>query len=236
MQPEGENVATTAEKAKDKPRSRPIVAQRQEGAEALLAWVKAHRTGLAWGIGIVLIGGGLFGWKLLSTRQAERVASAQLSTARFALESKNYALAASELARIMENYSGTRSANEAAILLAQTRLDQGQSDQAVTVLRDFAPKASADYRAQAYGLLGAAYENLAHSKDAAQAYQQAAQDAEMPFLKAGFLSDAARAWLAAGDTAQARSAYEEIVSKMDSTSTVFEAKERLGELSGRAAR
>lgn len=223
-------MATTAEKPKEKPKGRPIVARQPEGHEALLAWVKQHRQGLAWGVGIVLVGAGLFAWKVLSTRESERVASVQLSTARFALESKNYALAASELSRIVENYSGTRSANEAAILLAQARLAQGQSDQAVAVLKDFAPKASPDYRSQAYGLLGAAYENLARPSEAAQAYQQAAQEAEWPFLKAGYLSDAGRAWLVAGDSGQARSAYQEIVNGMDSTRTWFEAQERLGEL------
>jgi predicted negative regulator of RcsB-dependent stress response len=227
-------VATTVPNTKEKAKGRPIVAQPQEPHEKLLAWAKQHRQGLTSGILIVLVGVGLFGWKLLSTRESERVASTQLSTARFALESKNYALAASELSRIVENYSGTRSANEASILLAQSRLAQGQPDQAVAVLKDFAPKASRDYRSQAYGLLGAAYENLDHPKDAAQAYELAAGDAGLPFLKAGFLSDAGRAWLEAGDTAQARSAYEEIVNKMDSTSTVFEAKVRLGALSGRS--
>jgi hypothetical protein len=52
----------------------------------------------------------------------------------------------------------------------------------------------------------------------------------MPFLRAQYLSDAGRAWLAAGDSARARAAYEEIVTKLDSTGTAFEAKERLGEL------
>jgi predicted negative regulator of RcsB-dependent stress response len=176
------------------------------------------------------VGGGLFGWKLLSTRQGERVASQQLNSARFALESKNYALAASELSRISANYSGTRSANEATILLAQVRLAQGQSQQAIAVLKDYASGAPSEYQSQAYGLLGAAYENIGHPKEAADAYQQAASAAPLPFLHGQFLSDAGRTWLAAGDTARAKAAYLEIVAKLDSSSAAFEAKERLGEL------
>jgi predicted negative regulator of RcsB-dependent stress response len=38
---------------------------------------------------VVLIAGGLFAWKRVSTRQSERNASQQLNAARFALESKN---------------------------------------------------------------------------------------------------------------------------------------------------
>src|SRR6266567_2766256 len=80
------------------------------------------------------------------------------------------------------------------------RLLQGQSQQAVEVLRDFAPSAGAAFRAQAYGLLGAAYENLGKPREAAAAYQTGAERARMGFLKAQMLSDAGRAWVAAGDT------------------------------------
>ena len=199
-------------------------------AEALLAWVQRHRRVVSWIVFVLLVAAGLFAWKLLSTRQSERVASQQLNSARFAFESKNYALAASELQRISANYSGTRSANEALILLAQVRLGQGQPQQAIEVLRDVAPSAPPEYQAQAYGLLGAAYENIGHPREAASAYQEAANSAKMPFLRGQFLSDAGRTWLASGDTAHARSAYLEIVAKMDSTTSAFEAKERLGEL------
>ncbi len=205
-------------------------AAKEERAEAILAWLQRRRKPVGWIAVLAVVGAGLFGWKLLSTRQGERVASQQLNSARFALESKNYALAASELSRISANYSGTRSANEATILLAQVRLAQGQSQQAIEVLKDYAPGAPSEYRAQAYGLLGAAYENIGRPKEAADAYQLAASAALLPFLRGQFLSDAGRTWLAAGDTARAKSAYLEIVAKLDSSSAAFEAKERLGEL------
>ncbi len=201
-----------------------------ERHEVLLAWLRGHKQVASWGAMMLVVAAGLFGWKLLSTRQSERVASQNLNSARFALDAKNYALAASELSRISENYSGTRSANEASLLLAQVRLGQGQSQQAIQVLKDFAPGAAADYKAQAYGLLGAAYENIAHSREAAEAYQEASRYARMPFLTAGYLSDAARAWLAVGDTTRAKAAYTEILSKHDSTVSAFEARARLGEL------
>lgn len=200
------------------------------GESKLLAWVLQHRKAVTWGALVLLLAAGAFAWNFVSTRQSERVASQQLSSARFAFESKNYALAASELSRIAENYSGSRSADEASILLAQTRLAQGQSQQAIDVLKQFAPKASADYRAQAYGLLGASYENVGHPKEAAEAYEQASKNGRLPFERAQFLSDAGRAWLAARDTGRAVAAYQEIVSKLDSTGSAFEAKVRLGEL------
>lgn len=204
----------------------------QTSESKFLDWLSRHRKALSWGSVLVIAAAVLFTWNFLSKRQSERVASQQLSSARFAFESKNYALAASELSRIAENYAGSRSAEEASILLAQTRLAQGQSQQAIDVLKQFAPKASADYRSQAYGLLGAAYENVGHPKEAAEAYEQASKSARLPFERAQALSDAGRAWLAARDTGRAVAAYQEIVSKLDSTGSAFEAKVRLGELQG----
>ena len=51
--------------------------------------------------------------------------------ARLAFEQENDPLAASEFARIRENYSGSRAAEQATLLLAQTRLLQGQAQQAL---------------------------------------------------------------------------------------------------------
>ncbi len=194
------------------------------------AWIKGHKQLTGYAAVVLVIAGVLFGWNLLSARTAERNANRQVEQGRLALASKNYALAASVLSQAVENYAGTRAAQEGNILLAQARLAQGQNQQAIDVLKRFAPEAGRDFRAQAYGLLGAAYENAKRFREAAQAYEQAAGAAQFPFLRAQFLSDAGRAWVAAGDTAKAIAAYRTIVQKLDSTSTAIEAKVRLGEL------
>ncbi len=196
----------------------------------LVQWIKRHKQTAAY-VGVALaVGAVLFIWNLLSSRTTQRVAGQRLEQARLAFESKNYPLAASELSQIVENYSGTRAAQEGNLLLAQVRLSQGQSQQAIGVLKRFAPDAARDYRSQAFGLLGAAYENAAHPKDAAEAYVQAAEAAQFPFLRAQYLSDAGRAWVAAGDTAKALEAYRTITTKLDSTAAVTEARVRIGEL------
>ncbi len=194
------------------------------------AWVRAHKRGAAY-VGVVLaVAAGLYGWSLLSAKTAEQSAGRQLAEGRLALDSKNYPLAASVLSQVVENYAGTRAAEEGTILLAQVRLAQGQTQQAIDVLQRYAPKSDKYFRAQAYGLLGAAYENALRFKDAAPAYQAAADAALYPFLRAQFLSDVGRAWLAVGDTAKAVTAYRTIAAKFDSTSAAGEAKVRLGEL------
>jgi len=205
-------------------------AQVEPAFERLVGWIKAHRQVTTWIGAAVVVGLVLFVWTVSSTRRSEAIADRQLQGARYAFESQNLPLAASELARVVENYSGTNAASEARLLLAQVRLLQGQPQQAIEVLRDFAPGAGAAYRPQAYGLLGAAYENLGRSRDAAEAYGTGAEHARMDFLKAQMLSDAGRAWTAAGDTAKAVAAYRRIVDQLPKTGPATEAKVRLGEL------
>ena len=196
----------------------------------LVQWSKGHRQATAY-LGIVVgVGAVLFVWNLWTTRTAERAAGARLEQARLAVDSKNFRLAASELSQLVANYAGTHAAQQATILLAQVHLGQGQNQLAIDVLKRFAPDADRAYRAQAYGLLGAAYENVAHAKEAAEAYERAAEVARFPFLRAQFRSDAGRAWAAAGDTTRALAAYRAIVAAGDSTGAAMEAKVRIGEL------
>lgn len=210
-------------------------AERPAGGEShalswLGGWIRSHKQGAAYIAAAVALAAGLYGWSLLSAKTAERSAGRQLEQGRLALDSKNYPLAASVLSQVVENYAGTQAAEEGSILLAQVRLAQGQTEQAIAVLERYAPKAGKYFAAQAYGLLGGAYENAVRFKDAAPAYQRAADAALYPFLRAQFLSDAGRAWLAAGDTAKAVAAYRTVAEKLDSTSSAGEAKVRLGEL------
>jgi len=193
-------------------------------------WIRSHKQAAAYLAVALVVALGLFAWNFLSAKTAERSAGRQIAQGRLAIESKNYPLAASVLSQVVENYAGTHAAQEAGILLAQARLAQGQTQQAIDVLQRSAPKADKYFRAQTYSLLGAAYENAQRPKDAATAYQAAASAALYPFLRAQFLSDAGRAWLAAGDSAKALAAYRTIAEKLDSTSAAGEAKVRVGEL------
>ena len=196
----------------------------------LTGWIRSHKQVATYLAVALVVALGLFAWSFLTAKTAERSAGRQIAQGRLALDSKNYPLAASVLSQVVENFSGTHAAQEASILLAQARLAQGQTQQAIEVLQRSAPKADKYFRAQSYALLGAAYENALRPKEAATAYETAAATALYPFLRAQFLSDAGRAWLAAGDTAKALAAYRTIVAKLDSTTSAGEAKVRIGEL------
>src|SRR2546425_9960272 len=158
-------------------------AQRPAFSERFGAWVKGHRQITSWVGAILVVGAVLFVRTMSTKRRTEEIASRDLQGARFAFENQNYPLAASELAKVIENYSGTNASAEARILLANVRLLEKQPQQAVTALKDFAPGAPEAYRAQAYGLVGAAYEDLGQARAAGEAYENGSTAARLAFLK-----------------------------------------------------
>jgi len=204
--------------------------QRRPLTDRLGAWVKGHRQLSSWIAAIVVVAAVLFVWNLSTQRRYEEIASRELQGARFAFENQNLPLAASELAKVVENYSGTNAADEARLLLANVRLLQGQPQQAVAVMKDYAPGAGSAYRAQAYGLLGAAFENMGRFREAGEAYENGSAAARLDFMKGQFLADAGRAWTVAGDTAKAVAAYQRILKDFAKEGAATEAKVRLGEL------
>src|SRR5207247_11272789 len=118
-------------------------------SDRFVAWVKRHKQLSSWIGAVIVIAAVLFVWQLSTKRRAEEIASRELQGARFAFENQNLPLAASELAKVIANYAETNAAAEARILLANVRLLEKQPQQAVTVLKDFAPGAPQAYRAQA---------------------------------------------------------------------------------------
>jgi tetratricopeptide (TPR) repeat protein len=215
--------------------SAPIRTTDRPFSDRALDWIKAHRQLSLWAGTALVIAAVLFVWTLSTKRRSEEIASRELQGARFAFENQNLPLAASELARVVENYSGTNAAEEGRLLLANVRMLQGQPQQAIEVLRDFAPSAGRAFRSQAYGLLGAAYETTGRLREAAEAYENASATGRLDFQKAQMLSEAGRAWTVAGDTAKAIAAYKRIVKDFPKEGMVTEAKVRLGELTKGAA-
>ncbi len=205
-------------------------AQRPSLSDRLGLWVRTHRQLTYWIGGIAVVGAGLFLWTLSTKRRSEEIASRELQGARFAFENQNLPLAASELAKVIENYAGTNAAEEGRLLLGNVRLLQGQPQQAVVVLKDYADGAGKAYRAQAFGLLGAAYENMGRFREAGEAYENGSAAARLDFMKAQLLSDAGRAWTVASDTTKAVAAYRRIVQDFAKEGAATEAKVRLAEL------
>jgi len=199
----------------------------------LQAVLKKHGRTLGIGAAVVVIAAAATWLYISSERRKESFATRELDQARSEAEAGNLPLASSDLARLIERFRGTRAAGQAVIVLNQIRLIQGQRDVAVNDLRQFVRSGVPDYvAASAYGLLGGGLEDQGKLREAGEAYRQAAGKAELDFLKAGYLLDAGRVLAAAGDSAGAKAAYGEVLSKYSSLDQAAEARVRMSELGG----
>ncbi len=195
-------------------------------------WEIPARRNLVLGVagGLLLVGAGAWFVKTSAARK-EAFASAAVQQARMAAEQGNLPLAASELQKVTQTYSGTRSAVEAMLVLNQVRMVNGQTELAVVGLREFIAKnPPMEYRVPAYGLLGVALENTKKPLEAAAAYEQASSGAQVDYLKADYLLQAARAYRDGGKPDEAIKAYQKIIKDYSKTPALNEAQVRLAEL------
>ena len=181
-------------------------------AERLIEWGKTHRRSLTIGaVAVVVAAAGV--WFVIAARQRrEAFARRELDQARMSAESGNLPLAASDLSRIIDSYGGTRAGDEANLLRGQVRLLQGQPALAVTELQQFVAKGPhAQYRSQAYALLGAALEQADQFKAAGNAYEEAGKSSQYALVSARMLLSAGLAYTLAADTAAAVRVYQQVV-------------------------
>ena len=211
-------------------KSEPVKAPAAESADPM-TWVRAHQKlvlGIAGGVVVLALGA----WVIMETGQRRQLRAAEaLDQARNIAESGNLPLAASELQKIIETFSGTDAATEAVVTLNQVRMVNGQSELAVVSLQEYLktnPKKV--YKVPAQGLLGEALENAGRPEEAGAAYLGAAEDAEVDYLKAQYLLSAARAYGNAGKVEEAVKALQTIIDKYPKTTALTEARVRLAEL------
>lgn len=198
-------------------------------------WLAQNTRTVLIGVGVVAVLAAAFWWYRASVARKEAFASQALEQARAAAEAGNLPLAASDLARVVDRFAGTKAGDQAAILLAQVRLTQGQVTEAVNGLQSFVNGRHPDFvKASAYVLLGNGLEDQGKLREAGDAYRRASESARLDYLKATYLIDASRALSAAGDTAGARSALAEVLEKYGELDQSSEARVRMGELGGQA--
>ncbi len=200
-------------------------------------WLQDHTRDVVFGIvGAVVIAAGI--WLYVTSENRKEIFAAQaLTKARGDAEAGDLPLAAYDLSQLMDRYGGTRAADQGAVLLGEVRLVQGgaQIDAAVKGLQAFVQKRHPDYiLASAWSLLGGGLEQQRKYRDAAQAYRKAADVIPYDFLKAQYLLDAGRTLAIVGDSAKARDAYVEVLTRFGALNQAAEARVRLGELGGTA--
>ncbi len=204
-----------------------------EQAQDPMDWIKAHRrlvTGAA--VALAVVAGGA--WLSVTTAQRKETAAQQaLEVARNAFDANNLPGAASEFQRVAQTYAGTRAANEAQIALNQVRMINGQNELAIVSLRELvAANPDPVFAVPAQGLLGAALENVNRPAEAGEAFRRASELARVDYLKAEYLLEAGRAYVAAGQDQKAKEAYEQIVTDYAETPSMTEAQVRLAEVLG----
>jgi outer membrane protein assembly factor BamD (BamD/ComL family) len=200
-------------------------------APASRAWYGDKRRLLIGALALLAVAA-IVGWFVVASgKRKEQFAARSLNQARAAAEAGNLPLASSELQRLITTYKGTDAAHEAVIALNQIRMVNGQSELAAVGLREYlATKPPEKYLPPSYGLLGAALENAKRWAEAANAYTQASNAAEVPYLKATYLVDAGRAYRLAGRRHDAARAYRTVLEKYGDSPSFTEAQVRLAEL------
>lgn len=203
----------------------------EERIERLVKWIKGNqRTVTIAGAVVVVLAAGVW-FSITARERREAFAARELIQTRNTADAGNLPLAANDLSRLIEGYPGTAAAEEAMILLAQIRLQQGQPEAAVTTLRELLSSGPSErFRAPAYSLLGGALEQTGSLQEAAQAYRDGARAAQYELLGLQLLMEAGRAYTMGGDTAQAASIYEQILRDHADAPGLSEVRLRLGEI------
>ena len=199
--------------------------------ETVIEWLQRNSTALIVTVAVVLVGTGVYWYHNRSVELKDQAAERALNTALQSVSAGNQALAQSDLQKVADQYGDTQSGIEAGMLLAQMDYNAGKFDDGIGVLQKLLNSSAADMDAASLnGLIGDGQMQAKRPPAAAAAYQKAADAAPSDADKAFQLSKAARAYLAAGDSAHAKGIWQTLSKDEKNQGVAAEAKVRLGEL------
>jgi predicted negative regulator of RcsB-dependent stress response len=194
------------------------------------SWANKNRqTAITGAIVVLVLALGLLWYSHYRSTMADK-ATTELTRVRATVQSGNNQLAIADLEKYLASFGGTKTANEARMMLAQQYLVAGQSDKAVKTLEPLGGQESTPEGAQASMTLAAAYEASKSTDKAEQLYTSLADKAPYLFEKQDALDNAARLHMQRGDAAGAADLLQKLVDLTPETNPerdVFEL--RLGE-------
>ena len=200
--------------------------------DSLTEWAMLHKREVTWAvIALAVIILGLWYYERSQTLRAQR-AETQYFQARQAAATGNVLLATSDLQKVATRYDGTRAGAQAALTAAQLMYDQKKYKEGIAALGKAEGKAPDDFKASIHVLEASGYEELKDFMSAAAQYTLAATATRFPADKAQYQAAAARDYMAAGKTAEAKAIWTELA-KDDTGPMASEAKVRLGEVSAK---
>jgi predicted negative regulator of RcsB-dependent stress response len=208
-----------------------IPARKRSGAdeETMTEWFMLHQRDVAWAVvALAIIVGGFWYYERSQSIKAQRAEAAYFQ-ARQSAAAGNLPLAVSDLQKVVSRYEGTNAGTQAALTLAQTLYDQKKFKEGLDVLKTAEAKAPDHFKPSIHLLEAAGYEELKNLVAAAEQYKLAAQVTRFPVDKAEYQAAAARDYMAAGKTEEAKAIWRELV-KDETAPTAAEARVRLGEL------
>ena len=195
-------------------------------------WALLHKRELTWAlVALAAIVGGFWFYERSQSIKAQRAETAYFQ-ARQSASAGNIPLAISDLKKVVARYEGTRAGTQAALSLSQAMFDQKQYKEGIAVLKQVEAKAPDDFRPSIHLLEAAGYEELKDFVTAAGQYKLAAMATEFPVDKAKYQAGAARDYMTAGKTEEAKAIWTEL-SKDDTSPEAAEARVRLGELTAK---
>jgi predicted negative regulator of RcsB-dependent stress response len=221
------------------PSTEPVSPQKQPKAESFMDWFHINSRWVGVGAVAVLVALVAAWYVPRAKLQKNENADRQLLLAKQSLApgNANLPLAEVDLKKVADRYEGTSAGAEAAMLLAQLKLEKGDNQGAATFLEGLTSRLrSGPDAVSARTLLGDAYSQLAKYAEAAAQYERAATETSMPNEKSFLLMKAGHAFMAAGKSPEARRIWETLANQSDNPSAAAEARVRLGELSATAAR
>ncbi len=178
-------------------------------AAALSSWAKKNAR-MVIGISVValLVVGGLLVWKY-SQAQRRSAAAEQLMALR-ANPAVGTATGARNVEAFISTYAGTTEADEARLMLAESRLNFGQPREAIADLTKLA-NSNSTLAPQAAMLLGSAHAQAGDRAAAIRAYQLAADKSRVRYQRFEALGQVALQQELAGNQAAAVEAYRKVL-------------------------
>ena len=192
-------------------------------------WAMLHKRELSWAIiALAIIVAGFWYYERSESIKGQRAEAAYFQ-ARQSAAAGNLPLAVSDLQKVVSRYDGTTAGSQAALTLSQMLYDQKKFKEGLDVLKAAEAKAPEDFKASVHVLEAAGHEELKDFVAAAEQYKLAAQVTRFPVDKAEYQAAAARDYMAAGKTAEAKAIWTDLA-KDEAAPTAAEARVRLGEL------
>jgi predicted negative regulator of RcsB-dependent stress response len=208
----------------------------EEASATFSDWVQTHTKQIAIGAVVLLgLGGGAYLYREASQAK-ERNAARALSAAAGSLQSSNIPLATRDLEQLVTRFGGTRAAQEGALILTQLLYEQGKYQEGINRIEPLTRSDEPYVSSSALNLVGAGYEQLGQLPKAAESYRKAADVTTFANERASYLASAARASAGAGNLAEAKRIWTQLVDDPKTPAgTASEARVRLGEINAQLA-